>query len=236
VLNGDDDKLINVKEVNGNIPVFFGIDSNQNVKALEYSAQGIEGTAVKIKYFDNIIDTMIPIPGFHMIYNAMAAICIGVHFGMTFDEIDRGICNLKAIGGRNNIFKVNNITVIDDCYNANPMSMEAALKVLSNANGRKVAILGDMFELGSDEINLHRKVGQIAADLNIDVIICIGNLAEYIAQAAKTGMGKVLYFKTKEEFEEIISELISNGDTVLIKASNGMKFKEIVEKFKNMGE
>ena len=75
--------------------------------AIKYESLGIRGTKVKIKYFDKELDTVIPIPGYHMIYNAMAAVCIGSHFGMTLDEIDSGIRNLKAIGGRNNIFTTN---------------------------------------------------------------------------------------------------------------------------------
>lgn len=231
VLNGDDDKLSQVYEVKGNKPQFFGIETDRDVKALKYHANGILGTNVTIKYFDQEIDTVIPIPGFHMIYNAMAAVCIGVHFGMTLEEIDRGIRNLKAIGGRNHIFEKNEITVIDDCYNANPMSMEASLKVLSNASGRKVAILGDMFELGKNEQELHYNVGVIAANQKIDLVICIGKLAENIAKGAMTGDKTVLYFDSKEAFEKEMFDLIKKGDTVLVKASNGMKFKTIVEKF-----
>lgn len=233
VLNGDDDKLINVEEVNGSKPMFFGMETDQNVMALKYEADGINGIDAEIKYFDKTFKTQIPIPGFHMVYNAMAATCIGVHFGMNLEEIDRGIRNLKAIGGRNNIFTVNDITVIDDCYNANPMSMEASLKVLSQAKGRKVAILGDMFELGENEIELHRQVGSVAASLNIDVVICIGNLAKNMADAAEKGNSKVIYFENKADFEEQLFDYVKTGDTVLIKASNGMKFNTLVSKLKD---
>ena len=124
VLNGDDDKLINVKEVNGNKPVFFGIDTDQKVTVKTYKQIGVLGTEATINYDGKCFDTLIPIPGYHMLYNALAATCIGVHFGMTLEEIDSGIRKLKAISGRNNIFVNNGITVIDDCYNANPMSMQ----------------------------------------------------------------------------------------------------------------
>ena len=108
--------------------LFFGIDTDRDVMAIKIQKVLVSGgTKVKIKYFDKELDTVIPIPGYHMIYNAMAAVCIGSHFGMTLDEIDSGIRNLKAIGGRNNIFTTNGITVIDDCYNANPMSMKASI-------------------------------------------------------------------------------------------------------------
>ena len=107
VLNGDDDKLINVKEVKGSKPVFFGVETKQNVSIDEYEQIGVMGTKAVINYFDHKFETVIPIPGYHMLYNAMAATCIGVHFGMSFDEIDKGIRKLKAIGGRNNMFEAN---------------------------------------------------------------------------------------------------------------------------------
>lgn len=231
VLNGDDDKLINVKEVNGSTPIFFGIETDQNVCIEKYQTIGVKGTEATIRYFDNTFDTVIPIPGFHMLYNAMAATCIGVHFGMTLEEIDTGIRKLKAIGGRNNIFDAKGMTIIDDCYNANPMSMKASLQVLCSAEGRKVAILGDMFELGAGEVEMHRQVGETAKSLGIDVVVCIGELAKNIYYGASEGNSSALHFKTKEEFFTGMDSILEKGDTVLIKASNGMKFKEIVEKF-----
>lgn len=231
VLNGDDDKLINVKEVNGSTPIFFGIETEQNVCVEKYQTVGVKGTEATIRYFDKTFDTVIPIPGYHMLYNAMAATCIGVHFGMTLEEIDAGIRKLKAIGGRNNIFDAKGMTIIDDCYNANPMSMKASLQVLCSAEGRKVAILGDMFELGAGEVEMHRQVGETAKSLGIDVVVCIGELAKNIYYGASEGNSSALHFKTKEEFFTEMDSILEKGDTVLIKASNGMKFKEIVEKF-----
>ena len=110
--------------------------------------------------------------------------------------------------------------------------MEASLKVLSQAEGRKVAILGNMFELGANEKQLHRQVGNVAAGLDIDEIICIGHLAKEIAEAAKSGKAKVTYFDEKADFENKLFEYVKNGDTVLIKASNGMKFNTIVNSLK----
>lgn len=231
VLNGDDDKLRNIKEVNGSTPIFFGIETDQNVCIEKYQTIGVKGTEATIRYFDKTFDTVIPIPGFHMLYNAMAATCIGVHFGMTLEEIDTGIRKLKAIGGRNNIFDAKGMTIIDDCYNANPMSMKASLQVLCSAEGRKVAILGDMFELGAGEVEMHRQVGETAKLLGIDVVVCIGELAKNIYYGASEGNSSALYFKTKDEFFTKMDSILEKGDTVLIKASNGMKFKEIVEKF-----
>lgn len=232
VLNGDDDKLSQIKDVRGVKPVFFGIETDRDVCAVKYQSLGIEGTKVTIRYFDEEFETIIPIPGHHMIYNAMAASCFGKHFGMTTEEIDKGIRSLKAISGRNNIFHTDKYVVIDDCYNANPMSMKASLSVLNEANTRKVAILGNMYELGENEKQLHREVGMHAANLGIDVVICIGELAKNIADAAKENNKniKVFYFETKEEFENKMDDILKENDSILVKASNSMKFKTIVEK------
>lgn len=232
VLNGDDDKLSQIKDVRGVKPVFFGIETDRDVCAVKYQSLGIEGTKVTIRYFDEEFETIIPIPGHHMIYNAMAASCFGKHFGMTTEEIDKGIRSLKAISGRNNIFHTDKFVVIDDCYNANPMSMKASLSVLNEANTRKVAILGNMYELGENEKQLHREVGMHAANLGIDVVICIGELAKNIADAAKENNKniKVFYFETKEEFENKMDDILKENDSILVKASNSMKFKTIVEK------
>lgn len=232
VLNGDDDKLSQIKDVRGVKPVFFGIETDRDVCAVKYQSLGIEGTKVTIRYFDEEFETIIPIPGHHMIYNAMAASCFGKHFGMTTEEIDKGIRSLKAISGRNNIFHTDKYVVIDDCYNANPMSMKASLSVLNEANTRKVAILGNMYELGENEKQLHREVGMHAANLSIDVVICIGKLAKNIADAAKENNKniKVFYFETKEEFENKMDDILKENDSILVKASNSMKFKTIVEK------
>ena len=225
VLNGDDDKLATIEEVNGRAPVFYGLESNRDITATNIEPDGMKGTSCTIKYNDFEFDTYIPIPGLHMIHNALAATCIGVHYGMSLDEIDKGIRNLKAIGGRNNIFENKGITIIDDCYNANPMSMKASIDVLNNSDGRKVAILGDMFELGKDEDALHREVGEFINTKDIDLVICIGKLSKNIADAVTNA--EVKYFETKEDFEP--DQILTEGDTVLVKASNGMKFKEIVE-------
>lgn len=232
VLNGDDDKLATISEVKGIRPIFFGIDTDRIVKAVKVESLGIEGTSITLSYKCEQFDSVIPVPGFHMVFNAMAATCVGKALGLELSEIDKGIRSLKSIGGRNNIIKNKGMIIIDDCYNANPMSMRASLNVLCEAIGRKVAILGDMFELGKNEIALHREVGEFAANANIDVIICVGELSKYMAEAAKNvanTKSKVMYFEVKENLEIQLPSLLIKGDNILIKASNGMKFKTIVE-------
>lgn len=233
ILNGDDDKLLNVSNVGEIIPQFFGTGDSCDCKAIHYASLGLKGTALTIDYKGHRFDTVIPVPGHHMIYNALAATCVGQSLGMGFEEIDAGIRKLKTIGGRNNIIQTDKYIIIDDCYNANPMSMKASIDVLALAKGRKVAVLGDMFELGSDEKQLHREVGIYAGESNIDKLICIGSLAENIFDGALSvnSSMEVVHYNTKEDFFENVNIDIKDGDNILIKASNGMKFKTLVEYF-----
>jgi len=228
-LNGDDDKLNTVTVVKDITPEFFGIDSQREVKATSITSLGLEGTSLVINYKGEEFDTVIPVPGYHMVYNALAATCVGKALGLDYDEIDQGIRSLKAVGGRNNIIKTDKYIVIDDCYNANPMSMKASIDVLKQAIGRKVAILGDMFELGENEIELHAEVGNYVANSNIDVLICVGTLSKSMAEAAKVNSELTIkYFAIKDELEKTIFDILDKGDNVLVKASNGMKFTSIV--------
>ena len=127
--------------------------------------------------------------------------------------------------------KENGITVIDDCYNANPASMKASLKVLSSASQRKVAILGDMGELGEEEQELHRQVGEYAGSLGLQLCICVGTLAGHLAHAAKkkNPQMEVVTADSVEEAIEKLPRLIQKGDAVLVKASHFMHFEKIVD-------
>ncbi|MBR3646132.1 MAG: UDP-N-acetylmuramoyl-tripeptide--D-alanyl-D-alanine ligase [Lachnospiraceae bacterium] len=235
ILNGNDDKLIEVEKVGDITPQFFGVDGDFDCKAVSYESLGLTGTSITIDYKGETFDSVIPVPGHHMVYNALAATCVGRTLGMSFEEIDRGIRKLKTIGGRNNIIETEKYIIIDDCYNANPVSMRASIDVLGLAKGRKVAILGDMFELGENEIHLHKEVGEYAGKSKIDKLICIGSLAENYAEGAYEAGGnmEIVHYNTKEDFLDAIDEEILEHDNILIKASNGMKFKELVEYFKD---
>ena len=141
------------------------------------------------------------------------------------------------MGGRSNIVRLPNRTIIDDCYNANPVSMKAALDLLSGALGRKAAILGDMFELGSNSDKMHEEVGAYAVEKEIDAVFCVGKSARLMYDAALIrydGTQDIRYFENREELLESLPELIYAGDTILVKASHGMGFAEVVEALKQM--
>ena len=231
VLNGDDDKLATLQEVEGIQPVFFGIDSDRTISATQIHSLGRKGIACRICTGQGDFDVTIPIPGYHMVYNALAGTAVGLSLGMTTEEIKRGIEKLESLSGRFHIIETDNYTVVDDCYNANPVSMKASLKVLGDALGRKVAILGDMGELGENEQQLHEEVGVAAGQQGIQMLICVGALSEGMAKAARetNPQMEVIHKQTLEEAISSLPQYLKQGDTILVKASHFMHFEKIVE-------
>ncbi len=236
ILNGDDDKLCTVESVQCKSPIFFGLADDNSSWADNIVNLGLRGTTCTLHLGEDTLDVHIPIAGIHMVYNALAAASCGKVLGLTLEEIKAGIASMKTIAGRNNLIETKDLLIIDDCYNANPVSMKSSLDVLATATGRQVAIMGDMFELGENEAELHYNTGAYAAEKGIHVICCIGSLSKEAYNGAKAVAkdSAVLYFETKQDFLDKIANVIKKDDTILVKASNGMKFTEIVETLKNM--
>lgn len=247
VLNGDDDKLSTKKIVNNRAAVFYGInaepkmDENDNLMATKeiYATDvenlGFEGMQAMIHTPQGDFLAHITIPGEHNVYNALAATAVGLEVGLDLDEIQKGIAEAKTIAGRTNLLKVNGYNVIDDCYNANPVSMEAALDVLSHAKGRTIAVLGDMGELGEEEAALHFGVGKCVAEKQIHTLFCAGTLAaEYKAgvksvSTEETEGCQVFYYENRDDMIEALLSYVKEGDSILIKASHFMEFSKVVE-------
>ena len=238
VLNGEDDKLslIDDKMSEGRKIVRFGIDENSDdVYASNQESLGLEGTKFMANFADGShYEMMVPLPGIHMVPNAMAAAAVGYELGLNLEEIRRGMAGVEALAGRGRLVHTSKYLVIDDCYNANPKSVCAGIDLLKNALGRKVAILGDMFELGEDEEALHRQVGEYAATNGIDSLIFIGTLAKYMYEGARTYENLELRFYPNKELlmkalEDENKQILKDGDSILIKASHGMGFAQIVE-------
>lgn len=235
ILNGDDDKLITVKEWDGCEPIYFGLSTELDAFAEDIHSLSLKGIACTICLGDNSFQVTIPIPGHHMVYNALAGALVGRELGLSSEEIKAGIKALVPVTGRNNLIETENFLIIDDCYNANPISTKASLDVLATADTRTVAILGDMFELGEQEKELHYGVGQHAAEKEIDLCICIGELSQETAKGAiACSDTEVKHFNTKAEFLTQADSLLKKGDTILVKASHGMEFPEIVEKLQTL--
>ena len=236
ILNGDDDKLCTKVEVNGRPVVFYGIgeqsrfENTKSIYADNVKNLGLKGMQAEIHTPAGSFTARIPIPGEHNVYNALAGTAVGLALGLSLEEIEKGIAAAKTISGRANILHVNGMTIIDDCYNANPVSMKASIDVLAHIPGRKIAVLGDMGELGPDERALHHGVGDAVAQSGIDALFCAGTLArEYADAAAANPSCDIHYFKTREEMMPQLLAYVREGDNILVKASHFMEFPAVVE-------
>ena len=185
----------------------------------------IKGEKFKVK---------VPVGGIHFVYNAICAATVGTLLGLSNEQIKEGIETFELTKKRMDITELKNgVTLINDSYNASFESMQALLKYLNGLNSkRKIAVLGDMFELGEFSKELHEKVGKEVVKNKIDVLICCGKNAKNIVESAeKEGMQKqnIYYLESKEQVEELVKKIWKSGDSILFKASNGMKFFNIVE-------
>lgn len=204
--------------------------SNYAVYATDSHPVGEDAQAATFHVNGEEFTATIPLPGEHNVLNAMAALCVASHLGLSLAEMKQGVESVGAVAGRNRRFEKDGCIIIDDCYNANPASMKAALCVLANAKGRKIAVLGDMGELGAGEKELHFEVGRFAAEKGIDLVYCTGELAKSLASgAAATGTGQVKHFVDKEALVKSLLAEKKAGDTILVKASHFMQFETIVE-------
>ncbi len=179
------------------------------------------------------------VPGMHNVHNALAAIAVGELFRIPKSVIAEALSEVKAYDMRMQILQKNGIAIISDCYNANPHSMKMSLQTLANmpCKGRKIAVLGDMKELGSHSREYHREIGSILPELSVDYLIAIGNDAmEYCIGAEKAGLkpAKIKYFESKENAINALKFLIRENDAVLVKASRSMKLEDVCNSLQEM--
>ena len=230
VLNGDDKILYSLKGQLPHTVIYYGIS---NLKADVIATDIVLGND-KSKFRVNIngepcafeINTI----GQHHIYNALAAIIAGIYHKMDVADIQSGVGDFTPDGIRQNIVKAGKITVIDDCYNASLDSMESSLMVLSQVGGvnRTVAVLGDMLEQGDFAKKAHREVGDLVARTQVQKLVTVGKDARYIAeQAAQGGVEDLTSFDDNEAAARHLLATVQDGDTILFKASRGMKLEEI---------
>jgi UDP-N-acetylmuramoyl-tripeptide--D-alanyl-D-alanine ligase len=188
---------------------------------------GFKGITFDITHDGQKQHFALPVMGVHNALNATLAIAAGERIGVSMAEAAENLKKMELTGGRLTVKEGRGFEIIDDTYNASPDSMGAALKILSEQEGtRRVAILGEMYELGSDEKALHRSMGELAKELGIDKVIAIGPLARNIAEGAE---GIAEYFETKEEFIDEMDDHIKEGDVVLVKASRGLALEKVVK-------
>ncbi|MBR1842054.1 MAG: UDP-N-acetylmuramoyl-tripeptide--D-alanyl-D-alanine ligase [Oscillospiraceae bacterium] len=238
VLNGDDDKLASLDP--GIKVIRYGVGEECDVRAENIENLGFQGVSCDIRWGNNAIFTLIPAFGTHIVYGALAAAAVGKTLGISAENIMRGIADYRPVGSRANVIDTGKITIIDDCYNANPNSMAAAIRSLSSINaltgktGKRIAILGDMKELGRDSGELHRDMGEEAARVHLDLVVAIGPEAKRIAEGMKNGGGNAVWLSDKSKLFPAFEKIISRGDVVLVKASHSMGFDEITERLKRL--
>lgn len=236
ILNADNDML---QTLEGKLPQkvrWFGVENQKDFYADDIKQVGLDKTACVIHTPIGEVQVDIPIPGVHMVLNALSAAAVGVELGLTLEQVKAGIEGFKATKNRMSIETTKNgITILNDVYNSNPVSCKASIDILANAAGRKVAVLGFMGELGDYAEEGHREVGIHAAEKGIDVLYCIGDYCDHMADAAKkAGAKEVYYMETQEEFWEKGLSSLKAGDTVLLKASRSREFEKTVAKLQGV--
>jgi UDP-N-acetylmuramoyl-tripeptide--D-alanyl-D-alanine ligase len=225
ILNNDDDMLYAIKDKLPYNTVTFGTARAD----CDIRADCIELGALESRFTVRGDQYTVPAPGLHHVYNALAAIAVGCACGVDTAGMQKGIAAFVPEDMRQTIVELNGVRIIEDCYNANPESMRAALAVLSGTDkpGRRIAVLGDMLELGDHALKEHRSLGGVVAQQRVDLLITIGRYAADTAvRAGELGV-EALKFDNNADAAAFLTTAVNGGDTVLLKASRGSKFEEI---------
>ncbi len=227
-LNGDDDKLITVKNDDYKI-LFYGINNTENdVLATDITQNG-ESTSFTVNFDGKTQSVTIPTVGLHNVYDALAAFTVGICHDIEPKKIADGLSKYVPAGMRQRVKNVNGITVVEDCYNASPDSQKAAVDTLLALKGkRKIAVLGDMLELGEKSPELHAEVGRYLSEKGIDMLLTYGELSKNTACAVTNGKTECFSFVSKDELTKKLLSVLKKDDVVLFKASRGMKLEEVI--------
>lgn len=218
ILNGDNDLLKTVKDKR-NI-VTFGLDDNNT-----FVAKNIKTSLENTTFTCNGEEYKVLVPGEVFIYNALASISVGKRLGLTSEEIKRGLEKFTMSGNRMKKTIVKDYTLLNDTYNANPDSVKSVLKTIASYEGRKVAVLGDMLELGEYEKELHENVGEYLNG-KVDVLVTVGTLSKYMEDRFK---GEKYHFSSVDEAKEEIKSILKPKDLVLFKASHSINLDKLVD-------
>lgn len=232
ILNADNKFTADMKKiVNPGVKIItYGIENPADLTA-ENILINEDSTEFSLKYDGKIFDFEIPVIGRHNVSNALAAIAAGLTLGLSIKEIQRGFSTLATTRMRFEVIRRDGVTIVNDAYNASPASMRAAIQTVAEVyEGRKIAVLGDMLELGEISEKVHCEVGAELAENNFDTLITFGELGKFIAAGAKdAGIKNIFTTSTHEEAAKKILEVMQDGDKILFKASHGMHLEKIIE-------
>ncbi|MEY2530721.1 MAG: UDP-N-acetylmuramoyl-tripeptide--D-alanyl-D-alanine ligase [Verrucomicrobiota bacterium] len=232
ILNADDSFSQKIAARTRAKLIFAGTSSG-TVRAADIR-QSAEGSEFTIMEGAHRCRAQLPVPGLHMVQNAMLAVAAGRLFGLSIEECAAGLVSAPLTKARLQIKRIGGVQFIDDSYNANPDSMKAALRTLVelDADGKRIAVLGEMGELGEQSESGHREVGECAAELGIDQLIAIGETGAIIAQAAEQcGLRKSVAVRSTSEAAELLADSAAPGDLVLIKGSRLARTERVLEEF-----
>lgn len=230
ILNGDDHRVRAMAELTDAQTFFYGLSPDNDLWASHIESRGLDGVHFRMHYGRETLYVKIPLLGRHSVDTALAAAAVGLLEGLPWGQIVAGLRDIdvqlrllatQGVGGS---------TIIDDSYNASPTSSLAALNLLAELEGRKIAVLGDMLELGSYQEEGHRKVGRRAAEI-VDKLVTVGELSAMIGrEAIAVGMNEsdVLFAHDNEEAVSLLLDLATSGDLILVKGSRGMHMEDIV--------
>jgi UDP-N-acetylmuramoyl-tripeptide--D-alanyl-D-alanine ligase len=196
--------------------------------------QSADGSEFTICELAHRCRAQLPVPGLHMVQNALLAVAAGRVFGLSLEESAAGLATAPLTKARLQIREIRGVQFIDDSYNANPDSMKAALRTLVEleAAGKRIAVLGEMRELGEGSESAHREIGETAAEFGVDQLIAIGDIAASVANAArKAGLRNVAAAKSTFHAAEMLADIAAPGDLVLVKGSRAARTELVIEEF-----
>lgn len=232
ILNADNNFTAEMKKIakNGVKIISYGIDSPADLVAENILIKEVS-TEFNLRYGGKIFEFEVPVIGRHNVSNSLAAIAAGLTLGISLKNIQKGFSTLATTKMRFEVIRRDGVTIVNDAYNASPASMRAAIQTVNEIyDGRKIAVLGDMLELGEISEKVHREVGAELFENNFEILITLGELGKFIADGAKiAGMKNIFVTSTHEDAAKKILEIMQDGDTILFKASHGMHFEKIIE-------
>ena len=227
LMNGDDEKqrAFRCRQQK----TLYGLGEGCDLRAVDIQPLGERGTALRIVGLGRDIRAVIPSLGKHLIYAALEGAAVGIRFGLSDAEIAAGIAAFRVVGRRAAVIETGKLTLIDDCYNANPDSTRFGIDTLLSLPGRHVAILGDMLELGADSPQMHYALGNYAREQGVELLLCAGpNSRETVRAFGEGGT----WYLSREALIATLPQLLREGDRVLVKASLGMHFDKVSEAVK----
>ncbi|MBI5417218.1 UDP-N-acetylmuramoyl-tripeptide--D-alanyl-D-alanine ligase [Candidatus Poribacteria bacterium] len=237
IINADDIFTKNIGDRLRSEKIFFGVNSEAQITATEIKSNSFDLIiSAPYKYRTKI---NLPLIGKHNVYNALAAAAVGITMNIAPEKIAQGLSSFIPTPGRMELCKLNDsIWVINDAYNANPLSMKSAIETFSDqaSDRQKILILGDMLELGHDEINFHKEIGKQLVNSGVKYLFTYGNLACYIAEGAiGNGMkeNQIFICSSHEEIENNLIKVLTGNDIILLKGSRAMKMEKILEFLKS---